>query len=163
MKDYYTILDQIKKQIGTMYLQDHSILNNPGRSLACKLDPFYYLAPLPLFFNVLSHWSGHLPQTIKKTLLITGNIVSSGKNKEFCLTLDLKPSLHQPIQTLTCCFVLADFIDSSLKIYGLQQTIPPVSELKLMDYEREKVKKFLATKTDLQDLAFTRQGADVLY
>jgi len=152
--DYSDILSEIEKRIGTKYKTDPDILNLPGSSLACKIDPFYYLALYPIFIINLAKWCKMKPEIIKDTLIRTGNLLKSNQD-EYVLSLSVKWTQEmQPIK-INSIFVLADFIDSSLKIYARKREILSVSELKIMEQDKKKVEDFFTEKTSVTDVAYT--------
>ncbi len=152
MIDYREILSEIEKSIGLNYQKDPTILNVPGISLACKIDPFYYLAPYPVFIITLAKWCRIRPEIVKDTLIRTGNLL---KSEEYILSLSVKwTSDMQPIK-INSVFVLADFVDSSLKIYARKQDILSVSDLKIAREDKAKVDDFFQNKTTLTDIAYT--------
>ncbi len=154
LRDYPEILKNIQKKIGSQFLKDPSIFNVPGQSVACKIDPFYYLAIYPGFFVKCAEWTGIFPETIKETLIKTGNIVLSSTTKKYILEIKVKwESLTEPI-TLNGFFLISDFIDQSIKIYGRKNEILPVSNLKIVASEKPKLISFLKGKTPINPIAF---------
>ncbi|MFP4392373.1 MAG: hypothetical protein ACOC43_05025 [Desulfohalobiaceae bacterium] len=154
MQDYHQILTDVQRHLAQHYLKDQSILNQPGISAACKIDPFHYLVLEPSFFLSLAKWCGYRPLLIQETLLRTGNLLSQADSEDFSVRLSViwSPDM-QPIR-IKAGFVLADFIDSGLKIYAQQKDILPVSELKILAQERPRLQKLFQGKTQLGELAF---------
>ncbi len=154
LHDYSEILKNIQKKIGSQFLKDSSILNVPGRSTACKIDPFYYLALYPSFFEQCSIWTGFFPDLIQETLIRTGNIVLNPSTKEFLVKIKVKwPSLERPLK-IKGMFLVADFIDQAIKIYARAKKVLPVSELKIDSSEKEKLDRFFKGKTPINNVAF---------
>ncbi len=154
LHDYSEILRSIQKKIGNQFLKDPSILNVPGKSTACKIDPFYYFALYPTFFEQCSIWTGFLPDLIKETLIRTGNIVLNSTTKEFIVKIKVKwPSIEKPLK-IKGLFLIADFIDQAIKIYARTKKILPVSELKIDSSEKAKLDLFFKGKTPINRVAF---------
>ncbi len=156
MQDYYQILTEIQKHLAQQYLQDPSILNQPGVSPACKIDPFYYLVLEPSFFQSLARWSGFGPNLIRETLLRTGNLLRlTGRQDCFIALRVVWDAQMQPLK-IKAGFVLTDFIDSCLRIYAQQKEMPPVSDLKILAQEQQTLEQALQGKTQISSLAYTR-------
>ena len=154
MINYSEILYEMEKRLGQNYQTDPNILNRPGSSLACKVDPFYYLALYPTFIITLAKWCKIKPDIIKDTLIRTGNLLISNQ-EEYVLSLSVKWTQDMQPVKINGVFVLADFIDNSLKIYARKRDILSVSDLKIVEKEKTKVDKFLQNKTTLNEVAYT--------
>ncbi|MFO8033412.1 MAG: hypothetical protein R6U22_12835 [Desulfohalobiaceae bacterium] len=154
MQDYHQILTEVQRHLAQQYLKDQGILNQPGVSAACKIDPFHYLVLEPSFFLSLAKWSGYRPLLIQETLLRTGNLLRLADREDFSVDLSVTwdPDMH-PLR-IKAGFVLADFIDSGLRIYAQQKDVLPVSELKILSQERQRLQELFQGKTQLGELAF---------
>jgi len=75
MKDYQDALTRLQKGLASGYQSSPTVLNIPGQSLMCKVDPDYYLALEPIFTEILSRWAISFPQGVQETLVHTGNLV----------------------------------------------------------------------------------------
>jgi hypothetical protein len=155
VQDYHQILTEVQRHLAQQYLNDQNILNQPGVSAACKIDPFYYLVLEPSFVMSLAKWSGYRPLLIQETLLRTGNLLRLAGHEDFAVDLSVTwdPKM-QPLR-IKAGFVLADFIDHGLKIYAQQKDLLPVSELKILSQERQRLQELFQGKTQLGELAFS--------
>lgn len=152
LKDYQDALIRLQKGLASGYQQSQHVINIPGQSLLCKVDPEYYLALEPIFVEILSRWAVSFPQGVVETLVHTGNLV-------FC-----KPfSTHVIPLTVTwgdkdfeiqAAFLQADFVDRALKLYAGVQDPLPVADLRIRADEREAVNAFFGDKTLLSSVAF---------
>ncbi len=155
MFDYSEILKNIQKKLGSQFLKDPTILNVPGKSVACKIDPFYYLAIHPLFFQKCALWAGILPTLIRDTLIKTGNIVIlDPKTKEFVTELNIKWGSPVKSVKVNAFFLVADFLDQAIKIYARKNEILPVSELKIDIKEKSRLDVLFKGKTPINHIAF---------
>ncbi|MFP4213684.1 MAG: hypothetical protein ACLFRL_06195 [Desulfohalobiaceae bacterium] len=155
MQDYHQILTEVQRHLAQQYFRDQNALNQPGVSTACKIDPFHYLVLEPSFFLSLAKWSGYRPLLIQETLLRTGNLLRLAGQDDFAVDLSVTWSPDMQPLRIKAGFVLADFIDSGLRIYAQQKDLLPVSELKILDSERQRLQKLFQDKTPLNNLAFT--------
>ncbi|MFP4167652.1 MAG: hypothetical protein ACLFSY_02215 [Desulfonatronovibrionaceae bacterium] len=154
MQQWDEVIRDLQSGLGRGYLQDNAILNTPGRSIACKLDPHYYLAPIPLFLRRLAYLSAKPPDKVRAGLINTGNLVTRSRSQEHSLTLAVTwPGLTNPMP-IQACFILAEFIDRALRIYARIYEPLPVAELQIVSGDKAKVEKFFADKTAPHDLAF---------
>ena len=152
LKDYQDSLTRLQKGLAQAYQQTPEVINVPGQSLVCKVDPEYYLALEPIFTEIMSRWAVSFPEGVLETLTRTGNII-------VCKPL----STHIIPLTVTwggrdfevqAAFLLADFVDRALKLYaGLAEPLP-VSELRIRADEREAVEAFFQGKTPPGGVAF---------
>ena len=72
----YAIRSYYEKGLAAQYAKAPSILNEPGMSVAMKMDQNYWLVVEPLFSTSLAKWSGMLPATALQTMIRTGNMIS---------------------------------------------------------------------------------------
>lgn len=154
MHDYQQILTELQRRVAEKYLEDSSILNVPGLSSACKIDPLYYLVLQPSFFNSMAKWSGFSPGLIQETLIRTGNLIRlAGQDTPF-VSLSVKwDEVLNPVR-VKAGFVLSDFLDKGLKIYARTGSSPPVSDLVIQKQERGVLDDMFQGKTPLNNLAF---------
>lgn len=142
----------LQKCLGQAFRESPLLLNLPGRSLACKVDPSYYLAVEPAFTETLARLSVRLPARVREALVRTGNIVSLPPRREWLLKLGVAVSGgHGKIKG---CFVVAEFIDRALILHGGRTTGLEVSDLRLERRYKTPLEKFFAGKTPLHDMAF---------
>ncbi len=152
MKDYQDALTRLQKGLASGYQSSPGVLNVPGQSLMCKVDPEYYLALEPIFLEILARWAISFPQAVLETLVHTGNLV-------FCKPLSthiipLTVSWGGRDYEVQAAFLPADFVDRSLKLYAGVQEPLPVSELRIRTGERAALEAFFAEKTPLGHVAF---------
>jgi hypothetical protein len=154
MQQWEEILRDLQSGLGRVFLEDNQILNTPGKSIACKLDPHYYLAPISFFLRRLGYMSAKPPNKVRAALISTGNLITRSRSQEHSITLAVTwPGLSKPMP-IQACFVLAEFIDRALRIYAHTPDPLPVGELQIISGDREKVEKFFTGKTPPHDLAF---------
>ena len=53
LADYTGCVDHLQKALGRAFAAEPWLLNLPGKSVACKIDHFYYLAVMPGFLETL--------------------------------------------------------------------------------------------------------------
>lgn len=154
MIDYSESLQRLEKALGENYRESPYILGTPGTSLACKVDPFYYLAIQPGFIKYLSRWAAMLPERVQATLLKTGNMLSNASHDVFTVPLHVFDENSSEVAGVGASFVLASFIDHALAMHGGADGPLPVSGLKILDSDRSKADFLFAGKTPLAALAF---------
>mgnify|MGYP001806883499 CR=1 FL=1 len=152
MKDYQDALTRLQKGLASGYQSSPGVLNVPGQSLMCKVDPEYYLALEPIFLEILARWAISFPQAVLETLVHTGNLV-------FCKPLSthiipLTISWGGRDYEVQAAFLPADFVDRALKLYAGVHEPLPVSELRIRADERAALEAFFAEKTPLGHVAF---------
>lgn len=156
MDDYNLIMENIQVELGRHFLQSPEILNQPGRSLACKIDPLYYLAMPKSLLDTLGLWTGLLPEKVCAALIRTGNMISSEQDRSYIIPLKLSyAGAVSPVNTpVPCCFLEAEFIDRTLAIYAALKQPLPVSGLRIQSSERPRMDEFLLGKSQLLGLAY---------
>lgn len=152
LSDYADTLQRVQRALGKGFAEEPWILNMPGRSIACKIDQYYYLAIMPVFVDHLSRLGGSFPDKVTEALVKTGNFITKGPDRDPVLSLTVGWG-GRPV-TLRAAFVDADFIDRAVKTYGGFGSVLNVSELKISGAEREKVDAFFEGKTPPQKLAY---------
>jgi len=158
MKDYAEILNQIQKGLGKAYRRLNAVLNAPGTSVAVKIDPHYYLAVMPGFVKHLAKWSGRLPGTIEETLLRSGNMLSAGNPRHHTLPLAVLWGEPPEQRDINAAFVLADFLEAGLRMYGGETSPLPVSGLVIHGKDRDATLRFFEGKTPPAETAFSPVG-----
>lgn len=155
MIDYAQSLERLEKALGEQYRQSPYILGTPGTSLACKVDPFTYLAVQPGFIKYLSRWAGMFPERVEQTLVKTGNMLSDASHTEHAATLRVfaEGSPDAPV-AVKASFILASFIDQAVTLYGGADGPLPVSRLRILGDDQAAAQKLFAGKTPLAALAF---------
>ncbi|WP_243360031.1 hypothetical protein [Fundidesulfovibrio terrae] len=154
LTDYSQSLERLQKALGENYQHSPYILGTPGTSLACKVDPFYYLAIQPGFLKYLSRWAGMLPERVQATLVKTGNMLSDASHSLVTAKLHVFEEGRSSLAEVTASFILAGFIDQALVLYGGRQEPPSVSRLKILDSDRSRTDVLFEGKTPLAALAF---------
>lgn len=140
LTDYQESLTRLQKGLASGYKDSPEVLNVPGRSLMCKVDPDYYLALEPVFTEILSRWAVSFAQGVQNTLIRTGSMV-------FCKAMNthiipLTVSWEGNDFEVHAAFLKADFVDRALLLYaGLGETLP-VSALRIRADERKAVEAF---------------------
>jgi hypothetical protein len=141
MIDYAEIVNVLQKGLAEGYASNLGLLNTPGSSLACKIDPFYYLAAYPAFKNYFVKACGLLPSKIEEALIKSGELVTNKADREPLIHLKvLWPSRRGVVQRggLDAAFVNADFIDRGLALYAKTPGLG-VSALKLDEREQPRI------------------------
>lgn len=155
MIDYAQSLERLEKALGEQYRQSPYILGTPGTSLACKVDPFTYLAVQPGFIKYLSRWAGMFPDRVEETLVKTGNMLSDASHSKHTVTLRVfaDGAPDAPV-AVSASFILASFIDQAVTLYGGADSPLPVSRLKVLAADEARAQTLFAGKTPLAALAF---------
>jgi hypothetical protein len=157
MIDYAEIVNAMQKGVAEAFADNPALLNEPGLSLACKIDPFYYLAIYPGFRDFFVKRCGLAPAKVEEALIKTGMLITRGSDRSPSLRLKVqwayRPGLERRGE-LEAAFINASFIDHALALYA-KASEPSVSELRLSAGERVRVERFLAGKTLPLDMAYT--------
>jgi hypothetical protein len=145
LTDYQDALTRLQKGLASGYSGSPQAINAPGKSLACKIDPDYYLALEPIFSEILSRWAVSFPQGVLDTLTHTGNLV-------FCKPMNthiipLTVNWEGQDYEVQAAFLTASFVDRALKLYAGVQDPLPVSALRIRADERAAVEAFFGDKT----------------
>lgn len=155
IKDYSEILERLQKGLGRAFRESPLVVGVPGVSVAVKIDPNYYLAVMPAFLSRVAEWSGMFPDTAEEVLTRTGNLITGADGA--CRTPLTVVWGTPPIsRRVNAAFVLAEFVDRSLKLYGQQPSLMPVADLRIAADDREAVARFFDTKTCVDKTAFTQ-------
>ena len=154
MLDYAEIVDQVQRGLGKRYAQNPDILNVPGVSIACKIDPYYYLAAYRGSLLQLATWCLVLPDKLESALIRTASLVTRASDRCPSIILDTVWGEGRSRARIKGCFLDAEFVDRALMLYGGRTDPLPLSGLALSGRYREKVVRFLEGKTPVQQLAF---------
>ncbi len=153
MIDYIELCNRMQRELALRYTQRRDLLNLPGRSLACKLDPFYYLAMYPGLLAPLARWAATMPNRAEEALIKTGSLILGGHERKPWLVLQVSWADGRRRARFKACFLHSSFVDRAVQLYaGLAE--PPVSDLRIDAAHREKVQRFLEGKTEVLGLAF---------
>ncbi|QGY41649.1 hypothetical protein GM415_16480 [Pseudodesulfovibrio cashew] len=152
LSDYTETLERLQQALGRAFADQPWMLNMPGRSMACKIDQYYYLAVMPAFVEQLARLGGTFPDKVSEVLIRTGNLITRLPDRDPVLPLTVSWG-GSPV-TLRAAFVDADFIDRAVKTYGGMGMIPTVSDLKISSADKVRVEEFFEGKTPPQKLAY---------
>ena len=152
LKDYTEIVERLQQSLGKGFMDEPWILNMPGKSIACKVDQYYYLAVMPAFVEQLGRLGGMFPDQVTEALVKTGNFITKAPDRNPLLPLTVAWGGRGI--SVRAAFVDADFIDRSVKTYGGMTSVLNVSDLKISEEDREKVETFFEGKTAPQKLAY---------
>ncbi len=150
--DYGEIVLALQKILGQAYQDSPTILNLAGHSLACKIDPNYYLAVEPAFTQNLAKSGARLPSKVRTALLHTGNILTLGPAKDWVLTIGV--SANGGKGKIKACFMNAEFVDRALILYGGRISGLEVSDLRIQRRYQAPLAKAFEGKTPLHEMAF---------
>jgi len=152
MLDYTEAVERLQRNLGRGFSDEPWLLNMPGRSIACKIDQYYYLAVMPAFVESLGRLGGMFPDQVLETLIKTGNLITSAPDRHPEISLTVAWGGRSV--TVRGAFVDADFIDRAVKAYGGFGSVLTVSDLKISQTDRERVEAFFADKTPPQGLGY---------
>ena len=152
--DYAEILTRLEMGLGRQYAAAPSLLNVPGVSAALKVDPFYYLALRPLFFELLGKWAAVPPWRVVETFSRTGNLVLGPDRARSPQPLVVFEEGTGVTLRLLADFVSATCIDRAVMAYGQEPGPLPVSSLRLDARQKPALDAFFAGTTPLAALAF---------
>ncbi|WP_027179116.1 hypothetical protein [Maridesulfovibrio bastinii] len=155
LTDYQDRITRLQKSLGQAFSEEPFIVNIPGKSIIFKIDPYYYAALEPAFTNGLSKWSAMHRDSIRETLVRTGNVVTSPGNLNPIIKIQL--GWNSKFYKLNVCFIEASFIDHALKIYGGVPGDIGMSDLVIASTQRDTVDSFFGERTRLQSIAFANQ------
>jgi hypothetical protein len=154
LDDYNELVEKMQRELAQRYFLSPDLFNEPGRSLACKIDPFYYLAVRPAFMERMGKWLKLEPAKVEEALIRTGNMVTCSENRQLLLKTIVLWNEGASRTAIDACLLDADFVDRALILYAGAEESLPVSDLKIAASERSKMERFLAGKTFIQGLAF---------
>lgn len=152
LQDYKNRVDRLQKGLGKAFAENPFILNIPGKSIALKMDPYYYVAFEPAFTENLSKFGVMLQKNVRDTLVRTGNLVTDPETRNPIIKIRMK--WNDRSYAMSVCFVESGFIDQALKIYGGVKEEIGLSEIRILASERERLEKFFGDRTLLKSVAF---------
>jgi hypothetical protein len=152
LKDYQDSLTRLQKGLASGFQQSPQVVNVPGQSLVCKIDPDYYLALEPIFTEILARWAVSFPQGVLETLMHTGNLVFCKSIGTHIIPLTL--NWDGKDFEVQAAFLQADFVDRALKLYAGQNEPLPVSALRIRADEKKAVEAFFGDKTPPGGVAY---------
>lgn len=152
LKDYQDALTRLQKGIAQAYKDSPQVLNVPGQSVACKVDPEYYLALEPIFTEILARWAVSFPEGVLETLARTGNVVVCKPLSTHIIPLSVTWDGRD--FEVQATFLLADFVDRALKLYAGVAEPLPVSDLRIRTADRAAVEAFFGVSTPPKGLAY---------
>lgn len=152
LQDYKVRIDRLQEGLGKAFIENPFILNIPGKSIALKVDPYYYVAFEPAFSENLSRFAVMLPKNVRDTLVRTGNLVTDQETRNPIIKIRMK--WNDRSYAMNVCFVESGFIDQALKIYGGVKEEVGLSEICILESERERLEKFFGERTLLKSVAF---------
>ncbi|MCJ2163144.1 MULTISPECIES: hypothetical protein [unclassified Pseudodesulfovibrio] len=152
LADYTGSVERLQQTLGRGFAAEPWVLNMPGRSIACKIDQYYYLAVMPAFIETLGRMGGMFPDQVREALVRTGNFITKAPERDPVISLTV--SWGGRGVTVNGAFVDADFIDRAVKTYGGLAAVLNVSDLKISSDDRERIEAFFEDKTPPQALAY---------
>ncbi|WP_415713400.1 hypothetical protein [Maridesulfovibrio sp.] len=152
LQDYKVRVDRLQEGLGKAFAENPFILNIPGKSIALKVDPYYYVAFEPAFSENLSRFAVMLPKNVRDTLVRTGNLVIDHETRNPIIKIRMK--WNERSYSMNVCFVESGFIDQALKIYGGVKEEIGLSEIRIHGSERERLEQFFGERTLLKSVAF---------
>jgi len=152
LKDYKSRIDRLQKGLGKAFAENPFILNIPGKSIALKVDPYYYVAFEHAFTENLSRFGVMLQKNVRDTLVRTGNLVTDHETRNPLIKIRMK--WDDRSYAMNVCFVESGFIDQALKIYGGITGDVGLSELRILSSERERLDAFFGERTLLKSVAY---------
>lgn len=152
LQDYKIRIDRLQQGLGKAFVENPFILNIPGKSIALKVDPYYYVAFEPAFTENLSRFGVMLKKNVRETLVRTGNLVTHPETRSPIIKIRMK--WNDRNYNMNVCFVESGFIDQALKIYGGVKEEIGLSEISILESEKERLEKFFGERTPLKSVAF---------
>lgn len=152
LPDYHERVERMQRGLARAVAADPTLLNLPGRSLACKVDPLYYLAMQPFFDESLERWAGLMPGRAADALVRTGAYITHPPDREHIMQLGV--SWGGRTLRVRVTFVDADFIDRALKLYAGAARGMDLSDLRISPEDRDMVDAFFENKTTPGDLTY---------
>lgn len=152
LKDYQDALTRLQKGLAQAYRDSPQVLNVPGQSVACKVDPEYYLALEPVFTEILARWAVSFPESVLETLKRTGNVVVCKPLSTHIIPLSVTwDGRDFEVQAM---FLLADFVDRALKLYAGATAPLPVADLRIRTADRKALEAFFGGSTPPGSVAY---------
>lgn len=152
LKDYQEIVTRLQKGLAQAWAEDPLVLNLPGRSVACKVEPDYYLALQPAFAEHLARWAGMLPGSAIEALVKTGLVITAKPERTHVIEVGVVFGGRRTV--IRASFVDADFIDRALKLYAGQLAGLEVSDLRIQKEFRAQLDVLFKNKTPPREFAY---------
>jgi len=153
--DYSRIINLVQKELAKRYELNNTILNVPGKSIACKVDENYYLILYPSFIEYLCKICGILPNSLTETLIKTGNLIVDPVTKDFYRLVEVRWTLDMVPIRVKAGFVVNSLIDNSLRFYGkTRKRGLEVSDLKISVRSKSNIESLFVNKTPLNSQVF---------
>lgn len=156
--DYSELVDRMQRGLATAWAGRPLVLNTPGVSMACKVDPYHYVAPREGVFLSLAKLSAIPPDKAREALIKTGECITAKRETaagpERLDSIVVELVWDDKRARIRTCFFNAQFFDHALALYAGQTQALPLAELRIAAEDRELVRQFLAGKSELQALAF---------
>lgn len=152
LPDYQQRVMQLQKALARAWTRDPALLNQPGHSIACKIDPHYYLAAQPFFDTELARAAGMFPDQAVEALVKTGLLITRPPLRQHVLTVSLRYGGNT--LAMPASFVDAEFIDAALRQYGGAPSGLRVADLRIAESSREAVESLFEDKTPPANVAF---------
>lgn len=152
LPDYQESLTRLQKALAKAWKDTPHVLNVPGQSVLCKLDPHYCLVLEPIFTEILARWAVTFPDNVLNTLVHTGNLVVNPVVRTHILPLTVTWA-NQDFE-VQAGFVPSEFVDRALKLYAGAAEPLPVSDLRIRASEQKAVEAFFEGKTAPSAVAF---------
>ncbi len=151
LPDYQERVVRLQMVLARAWLKEPTLLNVPGHSIACKLDPNYYLAAQPFFDQELGRIAGMFPDQVIETLVKTGLMITQPPQREHVQSVTI--SYSESSITMPASFVDAEFIDGALRHYGNASGLE-VADLRLASSSRQTVEQLFKNMTPPCDAAY---------
>ncbi|AGW14003.1 hypothetical protein [Megalodesulfovibrio gigas] len=157
MLDYSSELTRLQHALARQMQARPQLLNLSPRSLAWKVDPWYYVALAPQFLAHWAVWGAMRPGVAAEVLLRTGVMVSrklpSGRKTVLPVRLVWSGGISQARSLLVPVQLFqADAMDRALLLQGHKR--PAISPMRVHPESRPMLAAFLRGKTMLSDAAF---------
>lgn len=152
LKDYQDALTRLQKGLAQAYKDSPQILNVPGQSVACKVEPDYYLALEPVFLILMARWAVSFPEAVLETLSHTGNAIVCKPLSTHIIPLTV--SWGGQDYEVQAMFLQADFVERALKLYAGVAAPLPVSDLRIREADRAALEAFFGESSPPKALAY---------
>ncbi len=154
LPDYQERVVRLQMGLARAWFKEPTLLNVPGHSIACKLDPNYYLAAQPFFDQELGRIAGMFPDQVVEALVKTGLLITQPPQREHVHSVTIAYSGSSI--TMPASFVDAEFIDGALRLYGNASGLE-VADLCLDSTSRQLVEQLFKNMTLPCNAAYAQQ------
>ncbi|GAB6888194.1 hypothetical protein JCM13304A_16930 [Desulfothermus okinawensis JCM 13304] len=153
--DYSNIINLVQRELAKRYDLDKSIINVPGKSIACKVDENYYMMLHPSFIEYLCKLCGILPNSLTQTLIKTGNLIADPVTRDFYRLVEVRWTANMAPIKVKAGFVLSSLIDNSIRFYSktIKKSLD-VSDLKISLRSKSNIQSLFVNKTPLNSTVF---------